>query len=331
VTLATAFKRVSLPLADPFGIARGRTETATNVLVRIEDGVGRAGVGAATPSEYYGETPDSVERALPDLFAAVESVGDSDAQQAIERELRDRAPGQAAARAAVSAAVHDLAASQAGEPLYRRWGHDPGATPRTSYTVGIDTPGRMAEKAAEARESGYPVLKIKVGTDDDRARLRAVREAAPDARLRVDANCAWAPGEAVEHTRWLADLGVEFLEQPVAADNIGGLARVSEAGQPPDAVDIVVAKLTKCGGLRPAARQIAAARAHGLEVMLGCMVGSNAALAAACHLAPLVEYADLDGALLLAGDRYEGVPMPGGRIDLAAVEAGTGARESGDR
>jgi len=348
VTLATAFKRVSLPLADPFGIARGRTETATNVLVRIEDGAGHAGVGAATPSEYYGETPDSVEQALPDLLAAVESVGDSDAQQAIERALRDRAPEQAAARAAVSAAVHDLAARQQGDPLYRRWGHDPGAAPRTSYTIGIDAPGRMAEKAAEARDSGYPVLKIKAGTDDDRARLRAVREAVPDARLRVDANCAWEPAEAVAHTQWLADLGLEFLEQPVAADNIGGLARVSEAGAVPvaadescvtaadvprvaDAVDIVVAKLTKCGGLRPAARQIAAAQAHGLEVMLGCMVGSNAVLAAACHLAPLVDYADLDGALLLAGDRYEGVPMPGGRIDLAAVEAGTGARLAGDR
>jgi L-alanine-DL-glutamate epimerase-like enolase superfamily enzyme len=342
VTLSTTFERVALPLADTFGIARGSTEAATNVLVRVSDGE-TTGVGAAAPAEYYGETPDSVVAALPDLLAVVEEVADPHAQQAVERGLRERAPDEAAARAAVSTAVHDLAARRRGEPLYRRWGHDPGATPLTSFTVGIDTPARMAEKAAEARAAGYPVLKVKVGTDDDRARVAAVREAAPGARLRVDANCAWDPGEAVEQSRWLADHGVEFVEQPVAADDVAGLARVAEAGPLPvaadescvtaadvprvaDAVDIVVVKLMKCGGLRPAARQIATAHAHGLDVMLGCMVESNASIAASCHLAPLVTHADLDGALLLAEDRYEGVPVREGRIDLAAVPAGTGAR-----
>jgi L-alanine-DL-glutamate epimerase-like enolase superfamily enzyme len=340
VTLSTAFERVSLPLSDRFAIARGASETVTNLVVRISDGA-QTGVGAAAPAEYYGETPESAGTALPDLLAAVESVGDPHAQQAIERGLRERAPDEAAARAAVSAAVHDLAARTAEEPLYRRWGHDPGAAPPTSFTIGIDTPARMAEKAAEARAAGYPVLKVKAGTDDDRARIEAVREAAPEARLRVDANGAWEPAAAVANTRWLADCGVEFLEQPVAAGDPAGLRRVTEEGALPvaadescvtaadvpriaDAVDIVVVKLMKCGGLRPARRQIAAARAQGLEVMVGCMVGSNAAIAAACHLAPLATYADLDGALLLAEDPYAGVPVTEGRIDLGAVEAGTG-------
>ncbi|MFC7133513.1 MULTISPECIES: dipeptide epimerase [Salinibaculum] len=343
MTLSTDFERVSLPLADPFGISRGTTEAAENVLVRVQDGDGNVGVGAAAPSEYYGETPDSVATALPDLLVAVEEVDDPHAQQRIARALHERAPEAASACGAVSVAVHDLAARQQGEPLYRRWGLDPAAAPATSFTIGIDTPERMGEKAASAREAGYPILKVKLGTEDDRARIGSIREAAPEARIRVDANTAWTPAEAIEHTSWLADHGVEFVEQPVPADDIDGLRRVSEEGSLPvaadescvtaedvprvaDAVDIVVVKVDKCGGLRAAARQIAAADAHGLETMFGCMVASNAGMAGACHLAPLVDYADLDGALLLADDPYDGVPMPEGRLALTAVGAGTGAR-----
>jgi L-alanine-DL-glutamate epimerase-like enolase superfamily enzyme len=341
--LSTDFERLSLATADPFGISRGSTDAAGNVLVRVADD-DAVGVGAGAPSAYYGESVESAMAALPDLLAAVEDVGDPHAQQAIERRLREIAPDEASARAAVSVAVHDLAARRAGEPLYRRWGLDPDSAPPTSYTVGIDAPERMGEKAERAREAGYPILKVKLGTDDDRARLRAVREAAPDARIRVDANTAWTPEEAISHTRWLAEAGVEFVEQPVAADDIAGLRRVREAGSLPvaadescvraadvprvaDAVDIVVVKLDKCGGLRAAARQLLTADAHGLETMLGCMVASDAAIAGACQLAPLADYADLDGALLLAEDPFEGVPMPEGRIDLRAVEAGTGAVE----
>jgi L-alanine-DL-glutamate epimerase-like enolase superfamily enzyme len=202
----------------------------------------------------------------------------------------------------------------------------------------------MAERAAEIVDAGYPILKTKLGTDADRERLAAVREAAPDATIRVDANTAWTPDEAIDHLDWLADLDVEFVEQPVAAEDFGGLARVRDASPIPiaadescvtakdvgdvaDAVDIVVVKLMKCGGLRAATRQIAAAHAHDLDVMLGCMVESNASIAAACHLSPLVEYADLDGSLLLADDVYAGVPMPDGRIDLGGADGpGTGVR-----
>ncbi len=338
--LDTAVERVTCPVADDFTISRGTTETATTVVVSLSEG-DHTGVGGVAPAAYYDETPDSVESTLPDLLAAVEDVGDPHAQQAIARRLADRAPDAAAARAAVSGAVHDLAGKLAREPGYRRWGLDPGAAPPTSYTVGIANPDEMADRAARASDAGFEVLKVKVGTEDDRARVRAVREAAPDTRLRVDANEAWEPDRAVEMAAWLADQGVEFLEQP--CPTVAGLREVHEAGHLPvaadescvtaadvptvaDAVDIVVTKLGKCGGLRPAARQVAAANAHGLEVMVGCMVASDAAIAPACHLAPLCDYADLDGALLLAEDPYEGVPVEDGRMDLQAVEAGTGVR-----
>ncbi len=343
--VSTAFERHDLPLEEAFTISRGTTETTTVVTVELEDEAGRVGIGGAGPSSYYGESADSVENALPELLDAVEESGDPHAQQVIQDRMASLAPAEAAARTAVSVAVHDLAATQAEEPLYRRWGLDPERTPHTSYTVGIDSPEGMRDRARRATERGHDVLKVKLGTDADRERLDAVREGAPDARIRVDANCAWTAEEAVANTEWLADHGVEFLEQPVPADDIEGLRQVSVEGQLPvaadescvtahdvptvaDAVDIVVVKLMKCGGLRPAQHQILAAKAHGLEVMLGCMTESTASISGACQLTPLVDYADLDGALLLDEDVYDGVPMPDGRIDLEVVESGIGVERA---
>ncbi len=343
MTLAARFERLELPLEDPFTISRGTAETAENVLVEIADGE-HVGIGAAAPSRRYDETPDSVEAVLPDLLAVVESVGDPHALARIERRLRETAPGEAAARAAVSIALHDLVGKRLDLPLSRYWGLDPGAAPASSFTIGIDDPDRMGEAARATVEAGFPILKLKVGSDRPVERVAAVREAAPGATIRVDANEAWSPDEAIRIIGDLADHGVEFVEQPVPADDPGGLARVGEGATLPLAADesclvaadvpgvaawadVVVVKLAKCGGLREAVRAIHAAGAHGLDVMLGCMVESNASLAAACHLAPLSEYADLDGSLLLAEDPFAGVPMSGGAIDLGAVgRPGTGAR-----
>jgi L-alanine-DL-glutamate epimerase-like enolase superfamily enzyme len=339
---AASFERRDLSIASTFRTSRGASSTTTNHLVTVTDGAGRVGVGGAAPAPYYDETPESVASVLPDLLDIVEGT-DPRAQQRIERRLAERASDEAAARAAVSVAVHDLAARQRGEPLFCQWGLDPACTPRSSLTVSIDTPAAMARRASEYRAAGYPVLKVKLGTDADRERLAAVREAAPDARLRVDINGDWSPDEAVENSSWLADAGVELLEQPVPADDIAGLRRVSEATTIPvaadescvrasdvprvaDAVDVVVVKLMKCGGLRPARRQIETAHAHGLAVMLGCMVETSASIAGAAHLAPLVAFADLDGALLLVSDPCSGPVGEGGRIALDGVERGTGAR-----
>ncbi|MFD1598271.1 dipeptide epimerase [Halobellus rarus] len=344
--LSTEFERVSLPLADAFTISRGTQEVAENVVVRLTDDGGMTGVGAAAPVGHYGETPDTVEAVLPPLLDVVESVGDPHAIERIERELRDAVNGNPAARAAIDVALHDLAAKRLGVPLFRQWGLDPDTVPKTSFTIGLDTTERMREKTREAVANGYDVLKVKLGTDRDEAIVSAVREEAPDARIRVDANEAWTPRQAVRMTERLDAYGVEFVEQPVPASDPEGFEFVYERSALPiaadescvtlpdvpavaDRTDIVNLKLMKTGGLAEARRMIHAARAHGLEVMLGCMIETNAAIAAACHLAPLVDYADLDGALLLDDDEYEGVPIDGSVIRLTEVDrAGTGARRT---
>jgi L-alanine-DL-glutamate epimerase-like enolase superfamily enzyme len=341
VTLDARFERVTLPVDGEFTIARGSKADVDLVVVHVSDGEA-TGVGAAAPSPRYGETADTVAAVLPDLLAAVEDGSDPFALDEIERRLRDVVRDNPAARAAVSIACHDLATKRVDLPLYRYLGLDPTRAPRTSYTVAIDDPEAMATAAADAVAAGYPILKVKVGTDADRERVAAVRDAAPDATLRVDANEAWTPREAVDHTAWLADRDVEFVEQPVPADDPEGLRFVHERSALPvvadescctlpdvpavaDRVDAVNLKLMKCGGVREAVRMVHAAHAHGLDVMLGCMVESNASIAAACHLAPLVEYVDLDGALLLAADRYEGPDLSNGTIDLSD-RPGTGVR-----
>ncbi len=342
--MTTSFERVELPLQTAFTIARGTQTTAENVVIRVSDGT-HTGVGAAAPSAHYGETTDTVEAVLPDLLTAVEAVGDPHALDEIDRRLAAVVGDNPAARCGVSIACHDLAAKRLDVPLYRLFGLEPARAPTSSYTIGIDEPTRMAEKTREAVDAGYTVLKTKVGTDDDRAIIEAVREAAPEARIRVDANEAWTPRETIRNCEWLAEYGVEFVEQPVPADDPDGLQFATERSRLPiaadesvltavdvprvaDRCDIVNLKLMKCGSVREARRVIHTARAHGLEVMIGCMIETNAAIAAGAHLAPLVDYVDLDGSLLLAEDPFEGVPMPGGEIRLTDVDrAGTGAVE----
>lgn len=334
------FEPVELELADAFRISRGTTNRTTNHLVRLTDETGVTGVGGAAPASYYGETAESVERVLPDLLEAVSGMNPLN-QQAVEQRLAEVAPEEAAARAAVSVAAYDLAATHQNEPLYQRLGFDPERAPVTSVTVGIDSPDAMADRARRWVEAGYPALKVKLGTDNDRARLNAVCDAAPDARIRVDVNGDWNRETALEQLPWLAECGVELLEQPVAAADIAGLRAVSERAPMPvaadescvsaadvprvgDAVDAVVVKLMKCGGLGPAYRQIVAANAHGLSTMLGCMVETSASISGACHLTPLTEFADLDGALLLADEPCEGVGLSEGNIALESVSRGTG-------
>lgn len=344
MTLTTEFERISLPLEHAFTISRGTQTTAENVVVRIEDDDGTVGIGGAAPSEHYGETAATVEAVMPDLLDVVERVDDPHALDRIEREMRETVNRNPAARCAVSIALHDLAAKRTGLPLYRYWGLDPEDTLETSFTVGIDTTDVMAEKTREAVEAGYGTLKVKVGTDRDEEIVGAIREEAPDATIRVDANQAWSPREAVRKIEALAEFDVEFVEQPIPAENPEGMRFVRERAALPiaadescvtledipriaDKADIANLKLMKCGGLREAMRMIHAARAEGLELMLGCMIESNASIAAACHLVPLLDYADLDGSLLLAEDDYEGVPMPNGVIDLETGRAGTGVRK----
>ncbi|ADJ14668.1 dipeptide epimerase [Halalkalicoccus jeotgali] len=342
MSLETDFERVSLPLEFPFTISRGTVETAENVIVRVSDGE-FTGLGGAGPSPHYGETVETVEAVLPTLLDIVEEVGEPHQLERIERRMKARVNRNPAARCAISIALHDLVAKRLDLPLYRYWGLDPEELPETSYTIGIDGTERMREKTTVARKRGYSTLKIKLGTDRDEEIIETVREEAPEATIRVDANEAWAPREAVGKIEALAAHDVEFVEQPVPAEDPAGMAFVRERAPLPIAADescvtladiprvaeiadIANVKLMKCGSLREAREMFAAARANGLETMLGCMNESNASIAAACHLAPLLDYADLDGSLLLDEDPYDGVGMPAGGIDLAAVERGTGVR-----
>jgi len=344
--MRTEFQRREFPLEHPFTIARGTQETATNVVVRVHDDEGNVGVGGPRP-------PHTTARPRAPSRPCCRTCWTSSSASTTRRTSRRSRPGcepssrtTPAARAAVSIACHDLAAKRADLPLYQYWGLDPAGSLDTSYTIGIDDAETMHEKTVEAVERGYGTLKVKLGTGRDEELLGTVRDAAPDATIRVDANEAWTPKEAVRNIAWLDDYGVEFVEQPVPAENREGLKYVYERSTLPiaadescitaddipeiaDRCDIANLKLMKTGGLREAKRLIHAARAHGLEVMCGCMVESNASIAAAAHLTPLLDYADLDGSLLLAEDDFAGVPMPAGHVDLAAVErAGTSVHEN---
>jgi L-alanine-DL-glutamate epimerase-like enolase superfamily enzyme len=328
VALSLSYDGFDLKTRHPFTIARGSTTAYRVVRVRLRDADGVEGWGEAAPSRYYGETPETVIAALGAL-APVLPAGPFDLERT-EAALLDAAPGAAAARAAVSAALHDLAGKRLGVPLWKLWGLDPARAPRSSFTIGLDTPERVRAKVREA--ASYPILKIKVGTPDDVAVLRAVREET-DKPLRVDANAGWTAPEALARLPLLEELGVELIEQPVAPDDLDGLAAVHRAARIPivadeacrvaadiprlaGAVDGINIKLAKCGSLREALRMVAVARAQRLSVMVGCMIETSLGITAAAHLTPLLDLADLDGAALLEHDPFAGATIHAGRIAL---------------
>ncbi|HTC25296.1 MAG TPA: dipeptide epimerase, partial [Gemmatimonadales bacterium] len=234
------------------------------------------------------------------------------------------------ARAALSTALHDLVGKRLGVPLYKLWGLDAAAAPLSTFTIGLDTPDKMRAKVLEAES--YPVLKVKLGTKRDDEILRTIRSAT-DKELRVDANCGWTRKQAIRMLPVLEEFGVTVLEQPLPAHDHDGLASVTRASRIPviadesclvatdipplvGAVDGINIKLAKCGSLREALRMIAVARAHGMMVMVGCMIESSIAITAAAHFTPLVDLADLDGAALLASDPFAGASIDRGRIAL---------------
>lgn len=329
---------LDLTLANPFRIARGVQLVARNVLVRIEH-EGLIGCGEAAPSAFYGEKRESVLMALT-YFG--EHLGDDpglidDILASCDRTLG----GNAAARAAVDMALYDLLGQRLGVPVYALLGLNSARTPRTSFTIAIASPEEMAARAAAAART-YPVLKIKLGTDHDLEIVRAIR-AATDATLRVDANAAWTPKQALRTIEALAEQDVEFVEQPVAKGDLEGLQFVRERSPLPifadescvtledvpkvaGRVDGINIKLMKCGGIHAALRMIAAARAHHLQVMLGCMIESSLAITAAAQLSPLVDYADLDGALLIESDPFDGVRVERGKLVLPE-RPGLGVRQ----
>ena len=320
---------IRLDLVHPFRIAREVSAHKNNVLVRISDGE-LTGIGEAAPSLYYGEDAGSVLRALEEVSAL--PGDDPFGLEATMDRLVTRIPGDSAARAAVDIALHDLAAQRLGVPLYRWLGLDPGKTPVTSFTIGIDEPKAIRRKVREA--AGYPALKVKLGSEPEKDLeiMRAIRSET-DARIRIDANAGWTADQAVEMVKRLSEFDVELVEQPLPPGSPEAWRRVREAASmtiiadesvltsrdvPTMAglVDGVNVKLMKCGGVREALRLIHTARAHGMIVMIGCMIESSVAITAAAHLSPLADYADLDGNLLISNDPFSGASVRQGRLVL---------------
>lgn len=319
---------ITLRTRHPFIIARGGSSDYRVVCVRLTDADGLEGWGEAAPSSYYKETADTVLAALEKVQGHLPA--DPFALEQAEAHFAQVVPNDRAARAALSAALHDLVGKRLGQPIWRLWGLDPDRAPRSSFTIGLDTPERMRLKVAEA--ASYPILKIKLGTDRDEEILRTIRDAT-DKPIRVDANAGWTRERAIHMLPILREFGVEFVEQPLAPDDLEGIAAVRREGILPVIVDescLVAAdiprlagvadginiKLAKCGSLREALRMIATARAHGMLVMLGCMIESSLGITAAAQLAPLLDAADLDGAALTENDPFVGATIEDGKIRL---------------
>jgi L-Ala-D/L-Glu epimerase / N-acetyl-D-glutamate racemase len=328
---------LELRTKHPFVIARGGQSDYRTAWVRLTDQDGHEGWGEAAPSKFYGETADSVGAALKFYGSALpeDPFNLEDAEGRWATMLR----GNAAARAALSAALHDLVGKRLGVPVYRLWGLDPCKAPKSTFTIGLDTPERIKAKVREAEQ--FPILKVKLGTDRDLEILRAIREAT-DKEIRVDANCGWTVKGAIRMLPVLDEFGVTVLEQPLPPDDLDGLAVITAqsdipviadescktvADIPPlvGKVDGINIKLAKCGGLREALRMIAVARAHGLMVMVGCMIESSLGITAAAHFTPLVDLVDLDGAALLANDPFVGAHIDGGQVTLPSAP-GLGVR-----
>ena len=306
-----------------FAIARSSADAFERVVFEIEE-EGHTGRGEAAPTGYYGQDAAGVS-------AALESVEIRDPWD-IEGTLARNASLPPTALCALDGALHDLAAKRLGVPVYRLLGLGR-PEPTSAYTLGIAE--RETTVADAQRLEGFPILKVKVGGWEDVETLRAVREVSA-AELWVDANEAFSPDEAREVVAALGEIGVSLIEQPVPASaGPEALRAATEAALPvpviADESALVAAdvpelsgcvsginvKLAKCGGIRGALEAIHTARAHGMRVMLGCMVETSLGIGAAAHVSGLADFVDLDGAMLLADDPYGGLVYERGRILLS--------------
>jgi L-alanine-DL-glutamate epimerase-like enolase superfamily enzyme len=320
VGLSLRHEVLSLALRDPFRIARSEPDAGTRittVVIEIRDDrfPDAVGIGEGYPERYYGETPATMATVFPMLIDAIGAFeptvdGIIAADHRMERAIR----GHGAARCAIDIALHDLTGKIVGQPVYALRGLSPDIPP-TDFTIGIDAPEVVAERAL--RVADFPALKIKVGGPADLATLRAVRDvfAGP---IRVDANTGWSRADAAALLPELVDLGVELIEQPFPARAYRDLAWLQERSSLPIVADEscvlgVVAgvnvKLAKCGGIGPAYRMLAEGREMGFQTFLGCMEETSVGIAASAVVASLADWVDLDGCLLLDDDPFEGLEL----------------------
>ena len=320
---------VRLNLRHTWTVATSSSDFRDTLHLRYtRDGV--TGVGEGAPLARYKEDARSALTAVESLRDYLVAADPWNFAKVMAEVFR-RIPGQWAAKAAIDIALLDWVTKKLGVPLYRYFGLDPRDAPLTTFSIGIGTPEITRQKVREAES--FPVLKIKVGLATDEATLAAVRSVT-NKPLRVDANEGWkSKEEAVRKINWLEKQGVELVEQPLPAPLIEETRWVrsrvhipiiadeaclhpSDIPRLAGAFDGVNVKLDKCGGLLEAYRMIQIAKALGLKTMLGCMISSSASVTAAAHLSPLVDYADLDGNLLIANDPWRGVRVANGKLIL---------------
>jgi L-alanine-DL-glutamate epimerase-like enolase superfamily enzyme len=291
---------------------------------------GITGHGEGAPIVRYHEDAESARKAVESVRALLLSANPMQFAKVMAEVFR-RVPGEWAGKAAIDIALMDWVGQKLGIPLYTYFGLDPKDAPLTTFSIGIDTPEITKQKTREAAD--FPILKVKVGLATDEPTIEAVRSVTKKP-LRVDANEGWKDKEeAVRKINWLEKMGVEFIEQPMPAEMIEetrwvhdrvhipiiadeACERASDIPKLKGAYDGVNVKLDKSGGMLEAYRMIQVAKALGMKTMLGCMVSSSVAVTAAAHLSPLVDYADLDGNLLISNDPFRGVLVEKGKLVL---------------
>ena len=291
---------------------------------------GITGHGEGAPIVRYHEDAEGARKAVESVRALLLSANPMQFAKVMAEVFR-RVPGEWAGKAAIDIALMDWVGQKLGIPLYTYFGLDPKDTPLTTFSIGIDTPEITKQKTREAAD--FPVLKVKVGLATDEPTIEAVRSVT-NKPLRVDANEGWKDKEvAVRKIEWLARQGVEFVEQPMPAAMLEearwvhsrapvpiiadeACVRASDVPKLAGAYDGVNVKLDKTGGILEALRMIQVAKSLGMKTMLGCMISSSVSVTAAAHLSPLVDYADLDGNLLIANDPFTGVLVKQGKLVL---------------
>jgi len=334
-----SFEPVTLTARHTFKISRKEVsgDVFDNVIVKLEY-EGLTGWGEAAPFVIYGENQTTTLAALETMGPVVESYDNPWMAESLSNERDAVLERNFAAKAAIDMALFDLQGKLCGQPLYRLLGLDPAGVPLSTFTIGIDTPETVRTKVREVKD--FPLLKVKVGGPEDMECLKVVHEEASGARLRVDANCGWTPHEALRMIEKLVPFGVEFVEQPLPSSNVEGMRwlhmksplplmadesceRLEDIQACVGQFDAINIKLAKCGGVRHALKMIHTARALELKVMLGCMIETSICITAAAHISPLVDYADLDGAVLIADDPFGGMKFEKCRMTLP-TEPGLG-------
>ena len=319
------FHPFTLHLSHTFTISHSKRDSQQTLVVELTDGT-HSGFGEAAATAYYGISVEGMMEALQRVKPLLVSSAELKPEEFWEK-CAPLLQDNRFALCALDIAMHDLYGRKKELPLYKLWGLDISQAPLTNYTIGIDTPEKMAQKILEFP---WPLYKIKLGTTEDVEIIRELRRHT-NAIFRVDANGAWSVAETLANAKAFQALGVEFIEQPLPAGDLDGMKHLYTASPLPLIADEscileedvakckghfhgINIKLPKCGGLTPALRMIREGRELGLKVMVGCMTESSVGISAIAQLLPLLDYVDMDGALLLKEDVAEGVEIRDGKV-----------------